>query len=85
MSLFFLLQTRHEHPQPAGRIATSGTGRGPDLQAVWWEADVQEEANVSSIQSQALPARIGSRVPWYVYVGAILVGIVLLSPVYPRV
>jgi len=70
--LFFLLQTRHEHPQPAGRIATSGTGRGPDLQAVWWEADVQEEANVSSIQSQALPARIGSRVPWYVYVGAIL-------------
>jgi hypothetical protein len=27
---------------------------------------------VSAIQSQALPARIGSRVPWYVYVGAIL-------------
>ena len=49
-----------------------GTRRGPDLQAVWWKADVQEETIVSAIQSQALPARMGSRVPWYVYVGAIL-------------
>jgi hypothetical protein len=40
--------------------------------AIWFALDVHEVAIVSAIQSQVSPARITPRIPWYVYVAAIL-------------